>query len=267
MTIERLLSPEEEELLAKQKELSDLQEELSQKELDCETLRADILAFNTIYQRAVGPKDSEISELKARIARALYVLNPIEEARRQADAAEEAAREAAEEQQRHDNAQSQDGTTPPDRFTPSESLRDLYRNLVKQSHPDLGSDDYDRKMRNEFMARVNQAYQRGNEETLASLQDEWETKDPNSKKNESIGDQLVRLIRQLSDTRNRIRNLDKDISELEQSSACQLMRQSDEDKERGIDLISEIVTALEDEIANLTQSIKDISSNLSDLRN
>ena len=117
------------------------------------------------------------------------------------------------------------------------------------------------------MARVNQAYQRGDEETLASLRDEWETKDPTSKKNESIGDQLVRLIRQLSDTRNRIRNLDKDISELEQSSACQLMRQSDEAKEQGIDLVSGIVTALEDEIANLTQSIKDISSNLSDLRN
>ena len=53
MTIERRLSPEEEELLAKQAELENLADKLARKELDLQTIRAEIDAFfrHTVEKR------------------------------------------------------------------------------------------------------------------------------------------------------------------------------------------------------------------------
>ena len=53
MTIERRLSPEEEELLAKQAELENLADQLARKELDLQTIRAEIDAF---FRYTVGKR-------------------------------------------------------------------------------------------------------------------------------------------------------------------------------------------------------------------
>ena len=56
MTIERRLSPEEEELRTKQAELDSLLDRLAQNELDLETLHAEINSFFSTYNAAVLPK-------------------------------------------------------------------------------------------------------------------------------------------------------------------------------------------------------------------
>ena len=53
MTLERRLSPEEEELQAKQAELDALLNQLAQKELDLETLHAEINTFFLAYNAAL----------------------------------------------------------------------------------------------------------------------------------------------------------------------------------------------------------------------
>ena len=95
MTIERRLSPEEEEeLRTKQSELSDMFERLAQNELELETLHAEINSLFSTYNAAVLPKVAEAKGLRARIARATYVLNPTGTARSESQEAGSSADEA-----------------------------------------------------------------------------------------------------------------------------------------------------------------------------
>ena len=101
MTLERRLSPEEEELLAKQGELDALLDQLAQKELDLETLHAEINIFFLAYNAAVLPKVAEARELRARIAQAMYILDPREDTQNES----REARESAEHGQRDGTGQ------------------------------------------------------------------------------------------------------------------------------------------------------------------
>ena len=71
MTIERRLSPEEEELLSKKVELEGLTDQLGRKALELQTLLAEIDPFFRIYNAAVEPKVVESKRLKALIAQAI----------------------------------------------------------------------------------------------------------------------------------------------------------------------------------------------------
>ena len=80
MTIERRLSPEE-ELSTKQAELDGPLDRLTQNELELERLHAEINSFFSTYNAAVLPKVVEVEGLQARIAQAIYVLDPTDTVR------------------------------------------------------------------------------------------------------------------------------------------------------------------------------------------
>ena len=93
MTIEKRLSPEE-ELRTKQAELGGLLDRLAQNELDLERLHAEINSFFSTYNAAVLPKVAEAKGLLARIAQAIYVLDPTDTARSKSQEARSSADEA-----------------------------------------------------------------------------------------------------------------------------------------------------------------------------
>ena len=99
MTLERRLSPEEEELQAKQAELDALLNQLGLKELDLETLHAEINTFFLAYNAAVCPKVAEARELRARIAQAIYILFPGEDTQNVARTSREAANQSERDRQ------------------------------------------------------------------------------------------------------------------------------------------------------------------------
>jgi len=93
MTIERRLSPEK-ELRTKQAELDGLLDRLAQNELDLERLHAEINSFFSTYNAAVFPKVAATKGLLARIAQAIYVLDPTDTARSESQEARSSADEA-----------------------------------------------------------------------------------------------------------------------------------------------------------------------------
>ena len=93
MTIERRLSPEE-ELSTKQAELDGPLDRLTQNELELERLHAEINSFFSTYNAAVLPKVAEAKGLLARIAQAIYVLDPTDTARSESQEARSSADEA-----------------------------------------------------------------------------------------------------------------------------------------------------------------------------
>ena len=80
MTIERRLNSEE-ELRTKQAELDGLLDRLAQNELDLERLHAEINSLFSTYNAAVLTKVAEAKNLRARIAQAIYVLDPTDTVR------------------------------------------------------------------------------------------------------------------------------------------------------------------------------------------
>jgi len=94
MTIERRLSPEEEELRTKQAELDRILDRLAQNELELETLHAEINSLFSTYAAAVLPKVAEAKGLRAALAQAIYVLDPTDTAGLESQEAQSSADEA-----------------------------------------------------------------------------------------------------------------------------------------------------------------------------
>ena len=266
MTLERRISPEEEELQAKQAELDALLNQLGQKELDLETLHAEINIFFLAYNAAVLPKVAEARELRARIAQAMYILDPREDTQNESKEARESAEQSERDRQEQFGASEPHEAVQPESFKPSPELRSIYLDLVKKAHPDLGKDDEDRRRRNDFMVRVNQAYQDGDASALQALADEWALGgDP--AEGESVGDRLVRLIRQISDVRNRLATMDTEIENVKTADDYLLVNQAEQARSEGRDLIAEHVDRTQKHIDDLKPQIGDINDRLTRVYN
>ena len=261
MTIERRLSPEEEELRTKQADLDSLLDRLAQNELDLETLHAEINSFFSAYNAAVLPKVAEAKGLRARIAQAIYVLDPTDTARSESQEARSSADEAARDRQGQAEAPKDAQPGQRESFTPSPELRALYIDLVKKAHPDLGKDDEDRLRRNGFMVRVNQAYEEGDEAALRSLAVEWAAgADPMD--SGSVGERLVRLIRQIADVRSRLVTAEAEIESVKNSDDYLLVKEAEEARLEGRNLTAEHVTLLDADIDELKAKINNIKDRL-----
>ncbi len=235
--------PEEAELERKRATLASLEAKLAQRELDFHTLQAELLAFEARYLRAVSAHYAELDELRAQIAESEAAAKPEDRAaREQAAGARAKAQESA--QTAYDTSRERDRPT---RFQPSEDLRRLYREVAKQVHPDLATDEEDRARRTRLMAEVNRAYEAGDEARLQAILEEWESR-PEAVTGEDVPAQLVRVIRKIAQVESRLHQIDTDMAQLQESDLCRLKTKADETERQGGDLLAEMVAALERQI-------------------
>lgn len=155
-------------------------------EIAVETFRIEVENFSRLHHQKLGPMYARLDELDAEIAEA--------KATRTGDPEDvRAAREARArvmpmpgvEELFHGWMDSEglfpeaaamlteQPVQPPERVRPSDEVRKLYRELVRKAHPDLAQDEAERARRDEFIARVNTAYGRGDEALLRELAEEW----------------------------------------------------------------------------------------------
>src|SRR5271169_2793979 len=216
--IARRTSPEEEELARKRKELAQLRAELAERELFLTNLRAELAAFEGRYLRKVGTLYAELDEWNAKIAELDAKDDGTEqarmaaaEARAQADASDSAIHgEAAKAQE----------------FIPSAELKTQYREVAKRIHPDLATDDADRQRRDQLMAEANAAYQRGDADALRRILEEYESS-PESVRGAGIGAELVRVLRQLKQVRDRIATIILETADLADTEIAKLKAKAD----------------------------------------
>src|SRR4030042_5726432 len=129
-------TPEEEELDKKLAELNELESELAQCELDLATLHGELRAFEIRYLRIIGTRYSELDETEAQIAEIQARLKPKD--RNSQKHAEQARIKAQESTQAAEGIEEK---FEQERFTPSASLKKLYREVAKKIHPDLANDE------------------------------------------------------------------------------------------------------------------------------
>ncbi len=245
-------SPEESELAKKRAELAPLNAILAQRELELATLQAELRDFEGRYLGVVGVRYTELDEIEARIAETIAKLNPKDEkARAQAEHARSQAKESA---QATESAAEQKSSR---KFTPSETLKKLYRDLARLVHPDTVLDEVEKDRRHSLMAKVNKAYEDGDEEALRDILNQWESS-PESVKGEGAGAELVRVIRKIAQVEGRLKSIENEIQSLEESDLYNLRSKVEDAESEGRDLLKEMEAQVAAQIGEARDRLEEI---------
>lgn len=245
-------TPEQKYLQKKLGELEVLETRLAERELELHTLRGGLLAFEKQYETVVGPKFAELDELRFQISQR----TPIREAPPTPPGPAVAppnAQGAAKLRPRAKGKPHQPrAATPqppkPPAFNPAESLKKLYRDVAKTLHPDLADDDSSRALRHQYMIRVNEAYEAGNEEKLLGVLQEWEHA-PESVQGSGAGAELVRVIRKIDRCEGRLVSINGEIEQMQTSGVFGMKVMADEAQQFERDLLAEMSDRLDADIA------------------
>jgi hypothetical protein len=244
----RRQTPEERELERKRAELATLESELAERELELVTLQAELQAFEARYLRTVGRLYAEVDDLEAQIAEAEAGQHPREHRLR--DHAAQARAKAKESA----HAVSAIVETPEYRFKSSNDLRKLYREVARQIHPDLATNEKDRGRRTAAMAEANKAYAAGDEAKLRFILDDWHSS-PEAVEGEGVATELVRTIRKIHQVQRRLAEIAHTLTTLRHSDLYRLKERADAASAVGRDLLSEMADELSTEILSLRKHL------------
>jgi len=241
--------PEDRELARKRDEQAALEGELADRELRTASLRAELGAFERRYLHFVGQRYAELDELKAQIAERCAAEQPENER------AQQAARDARARADKTKFTAGEKSAREPRAFEASPGMKRLYRDVAKRIHPDLTSDREDRSKRQELMAQANEAYEQGDEARLVNILAGYECS-PEAVKGEGPGAELVRVIRRISQARNRLSEIEAEMQEMLRSDVHQLKSRLDEAETTGRDLLKEMAGKVGEQIAQAKRRLE-----------
>ena len=242
--------PEDAELSRKQSEFGELQSRLADLELQLLTLRLELAEFEKLYYAKVGALYAELDELEAQIAEQQARSQPLNPAA--AHAASKARVKADESRRAVDSTLSL--PAPVER---SRTLKDLYHAAAKQLHPDLAQDDNDRAIRQRLMAEANLAYEKGDENRLREILNEYHS-NPDLIAGNHTGAELVRTIRKISLATTKIKRVETELSELNTSELGQLRATMNEGKSKGQDVLENLANSLRKRIQEKRRHLDNI---------
>jgi len=202
------LTPEDLELAKKRRLLERLKDRLADREEEMADLRGELDQFEAQYKMEVGRLYADLDEIEAEIAEEEYKLVPDDEEIKKK--AEELRRRAAESAASAENAESCSF-----KFNPTPEAKKAYHDLARIIHPDLALDPEEKEKRHGLMAKLNDAYAAGDQTQLNKLVEDFKNS-PEVIRGDSIGDDLVRSIRQTAQIKHRLKELrdEKFVAEL-----------------------------------------------------
>lgn len=233
-------TPDAAALLDKREQLATVRTILAERESELAQFRAQLKTFEGRYLRQVGILYAELDDLEARIAEREVDLYDSDSARRRAEEARQQA------QQTHDAAFGD--ASEAEEFDPPPSLKTLFRDVAKRIHPDFARDDAEQKHFTLLMARANQAYSRGDTETLQRLLDDYREINA-SIADEGAAAELLRITRQIQHAERDIAALDAERQTLLASDIAQLHLDSEAAAREHRHLLTELAANLREQIA------------------
>ncbi len=222
-------------------------------EIAVETFRVEVENFSRLHHQKLGPMYTRLDELDALIAEAKASRSgDPEDLRRAREARSLVMPMPGVDELFHDwlgsDGISDDAAAmltdrpvrPPERVRPSEEVRRLYRELVRQAHPDLAQEEGERERRDAFIARVNAAYGRGDEGLLRELAEEWAAGPVPEAAVPGESDELYARLEWLARRKELLSLVAK---ELEDSAIGSMLRMAPEDPDRLLEEIAEQLLA------------------------
>ncbi|MEY9966046.1 hypothetical protein ABIA33_004101 [Streptacidiphilus sp. MAP12-16] len=248
----RWIDPEEQRL---EEQIAQTEAQWVDAEVEVETLRVELDNFALVHHQRLGPMYVRLDELDALIAEATAartgdpedirrafearnVLEPMPDLEAffaQADEARESADGGAD-------GESAQPVMPqaPQRIRPDKEAQRLYRDLARRAHPDLAQDPAEQELRGAFIARVNEAYARGDVLALAALAEEWAGETGDSGAPASGTPERVAWLRQRLDWLvARLRKIEETRAELVDSPMGQLLMLLPDDPDALLEVLAE----------------------------
>jgi len=234
-------TPDDLDLLDKREQLAAVRARLAERESELAQLRAQLKTFEGRYLRQVGVLYAELDELEARIAEREVDLYDSDCARSRAEDARQRAQET------HDAAFGD--AREAEEFEPPPSLKTLFREVAKRVHPDFARDAAEQKHFTLLMARANQAYNRGDTETLQRLLDDHREINA-SIAGEGAAAELLRITRQIRHAERDMAKLDAERHTLLASEIAQLHLDAEAAALEHRDLLTELAARLREQVAD-----------------
>jgi hypothetical protein len=234
-------TPDDIALLDKRAELAAVRTTLAERESELAQIRAQLKTFEGRYLRQVGVLYAELDDLEARIAEREVDLYDSDSSRRRAEEARQQAQET------HDAAYGE--AREAEEFDPPPSLKTLFRDVAKRIHPDFARDDAEQKHFTLLMARANQAYSRGDTETLQRLLDDHREINA-SIAGEGAAAELLRITRQIQHAERDIATLEAERHTLLSGEIAQLHLDAEAAAREHRDLLTELAASLREQISN-----------------
>jgi hypothetical protein len=97
------------------------------------------------------------------------------------------------------------------------------------------------------MADANRAYEAGDVEALQRILDDYHD-GADAVEGEGIGAELIRIIRQISQAKERVSAIEKELAALRQSEIALLKKDAEERAEQGRDLLAELAASVREQI-------------------
>ena len=228
------IAPEDIELNKKRAVLERLKDRLADREEDMTDLRSELEQFEAQYTMQVGRLYADLDDIEAQIAEEEFKLVPddeeikkkAEELRRRAEESAARARAAAE------------GSDV--KWQPTAEAKRAYHKLARTIHPDLALDAVEKEKRHGLMAELNQAYSAGDQVKLNKLVEDFRNS-PDLVKGDSVGDDLVRAIRQISQVKMRLNELRDEKLVAEASELFTLREKMRAEMAEGRDMVTQMV--------------------------
>jgi len=239
-----MMLPEEQELARLESDQAELEESVTNAELQLETTKADLARFQHRYYQTVGRLYAELDAIESRNAGEAAEASPEDQdAQEQAKAAQEKARKSAEEAGLIDKM-----PPPPSEITPE--LKQLFRKAAMLMHPDRATTEPERLRRNELMAKVNLAYKAGDQTAIEKLIVEF-GQDPEAITGEDVGARMIKAIRRIAQLRRRLAEIQPDLEALMQTELFDLMRTVTEAEAMGGDPLGDLAMELMRQISEM----------------
>jgi hypothetical protein len=226
-----IAAPEDIELAKKQRALERLKETLVTGEEAMTEMRAELEQFEAQYTMEVGRLYANLDEIEAQIAEEEVKLVPDDEEIKKR--AEELRRKAEESAANTENA-----ANCSLKYQPTAEAKRAYYNLARMIHPDLALDAGEKEKRHDLMAKLNDAYSAGDQNRLNKLVEDFRDS-PDLIVGDSIGDRLVRAIRQIYQVKNRLKELREERLKAELSELYVLREKSQAEMLEGRNMIKQ----------------------------
>lgn len=222
-------TPEEIELGKKQRVLDRLKDRLADREEEMIDLRGELERFEARYKMEVGRLYADLDDIEAQIAEEEYKLVPDdEEIKKKAEELRKRAEESA--------ANSENAEAASFKWNPTPEAKKAYHDLARVIHPDLALDPKEKEKRHSLMARLNEAYSAGDQAQLNKLVEDLKNS-PDTVKGDSVGDDLVRAIRQTAQIKARLKELKEEKVKAQLSELFVLSKKVEGEFVEGRDLL------------------------------
>lgn len=236
-------------------ELDELRVQLGEAEVELNSQLEDVEAFEFRFEAHVGQLLDQLATLESEVN---SYLTRIKLMRHEKSFAEQGTSfDPVEEQFRktwqHDpeTAAAKPRPTPPP--ATQAQLKKIYRELARQFHPDLASDEADRQYRTNKMTIINDAYKAQSMVELMALAEEMAAHQSRQQAVQPPDQEMAQALQEeIERCRRQLRVIENELQNLPNRSMVDLALKVKLAQREGRDLLAEMVNELERKIARKT---------------